>query len=269
MTRPNVLITGCSSGIGLAAAGAFADAGFDVLATMRDVGRADPSLAARGIEVRRLDVADDSAAAAVQAVIADRGGIDVVVSNAGIGIDGTTEELTVDDFRRSFETNVIGSVRLLQAVLPTWRAAGAGRFVAVSSIAGVFGQPFNDAYCASKAALEVMVESLHPVVAAQGIHLSLVEAGPVAGEFQNRYAGSGRDPSGPYAAARDRFRVVQDGGYAAAQTPAQIAAFLLQVATTEAPVLRYQTSEAVTKLVALKLKDLTGERITGLTARWT
>jgi NAD(P)-dependent dehydrogenase (short-subunit alcohol dehydrogenase family) len=166
-----VLITGCSSGIGLAASVEFARQGCDVVATLRDVGRSQPLRDALAdvdcdADIRVLDVADDdSVAAGVAAIVADHDGIDVVISNAGLGIDGTTEELSIADFRLSFETNVLGSVRLLHAMMPLWRSAGRGRFIAVSSVSGAIGQPFNDAYCMSKFALEGMLESLAPVAA--------------------------------------------------------------------------------------------------------
>lgn len=268
------LITGCSSGIGLAAAAEFARQGCTVVATLRNLDRAGPlrgALADAGprADVRTLDVADDeSVRATIKAIVADHGVIDVVVSNAGIGIDGTTEELTIDDFRTSFETNTLGSVRLLQAVMPTWRARQDGRFIAVSSMGGVVGNPFNDAYCASKFALEGLLESLHPVAAEHGIKVSLVEPGPVTGEFAHKYAPAGRTSDGLYAEARARFQVVQDGGYAAAQTNEEIADILWSVATSDAPLLRYQTSEMVSKVLGLKLKDMSGERVTGMTSRW-
>ena len=271
-----VLVTGCSSGIGLATAVEFARRGCSVVATMRDLGRSGAlrdALTAAGsqADVRVLDVAaDESVSSAVTSIEADHGGIDVVVSNAGLGIDGTTEELTLDDFRTSFETNVLGSVRLLHAVLPAWRARSGGRFVAVSSTAGVLGTPFNDAYCASKFALEGLLESLHPVAAVQGIFISLVEPGPVTGDFVTRqHAPAARSADGPYAAAQARFQAVQDAGYRTAQSNEEIAAVLWRVANVDAPVFRYQTSEEVSKLVGLKLKDVTGERVTGLTKHWT
>ena len=111
-----VLITGCSSGIGLAAAVEFARQGCDVVATMRNLDRSGPlrECARRGRAWRPTSVCSTSpttsrCATASPAVVADHGGIDVVVSNAGIGIDGSTEELTIDDFRASFETNVLGT----------------------------------------------------------------------------------------------------------------------------------------------------------------
>lgn len=274
MARPTVLITGCSSGIGLAAAVEFAGHGWDVVATMRDVGRSDAlraALAGAGVEaaIEMLDVADDgSVAEAVPRIAAAHGGVDVIVSNAGIGLDGTTEELFVDDFRRSLETNALGSVRLLQAVLPAWRARGSGRFVAVGSTAGALGMPFNDAYCMSKFALEGLLESLGPVVAAFGVRLAILEAGPVAGDFAHKYGAPAGRVDGPYAAARARFQAVQDGGYTTAQTSAEIAEVLFRLATMEQPPLRMQSSDSVAKLVGLKLADLSGARVTGLTRGW-
>ena len=271
-----VLITGCSSGIGLAAAVEFARRGCDVVATMRDLGRSgslSEALTDAGVsaDVRVLDVADDeSVSSVVRSIVADHGGVDIVISNAGIGIDGTTEELSIDDFRISFETNVLGTVRLLHALLPSWRERRSGRLIAVGSMAGVVGNPFNDAYCASKFALEGLLESLHPVAAQHGVSVTLVEPGPVTGDFAKKYVPSdrGSDASGPYAAARARFQVVQDGGYQVAETNEEIAEFLWGVARAAEPVLRYQTCDNVAKIVAVKLKDLTGERVTTMTSRW-
>ena len=131
---------------------------------------------------------------------------------------------------------MLGSVRLLHALLPVWRAHGGGRFIAVSSTAGIVGMPFNDAYCASKFALEGLLESLHPVVARHGILISVVEPGPVVGDFAHRSgAPAGRAPDGPYASARATFQAVQDGGYDAAQHDEEIAALLWQVASEPNP----------------------------------
>jgi NAD(P)-dependent dehydrogenase (short-subunit alcohol dehydrogenase family) len=269
-----VLITGCSSGIGLATTVEFARNGCEVVATMRDLARSQPLRAALdaarvGAELRTLDVADDvSVATGIEAVLVERGAIDVVISNAGVGIDGTTEELSIDDFRLSFETNTLGSVRLLKALLPSWRRQGGGRFLAVGSIAGVIGMPFNDAYCTSKFALEGVLESLQPVAAQHGVAISVVEAGPVAGEFADRYGPPAGRKDGVYETARSRFQQIQDGGYDTAQSAEEIAHCLWQIATDPAPALRYQTSEMVSRMLGVKLKDLDGTRVTGMTGKW-
>lgn len=276
MSEPrSVLITGCSSGIGLASAVKFAREGDMVVATMRDLGRSGAlrhALADAGVsaDVRVLDVADDvGTASGLAAVLADHGRIDVVISNAGIGIDGTTEELSVGDFRDSFETNVLGAVRLIHGVMPAWRARRGGRFIAVSSVSGAIGQPFNDAYCMSKFALEGLLESFAPVAAQFGVHVSMVEPGPVSGVFVDKSRGPHQQSSdGPYAEPRARFQAVQDSAFDAAQTNDEIAELLWDVATTDEPMLRYQTSELVEKMVGLKFKDMTGQRVLGMTSRW-
>lgn len=273
--RKVTLITGCSSGIGLATAVAFAQRGDAVVATMRHTADADSLRAALDgarvtADMRALDVADDdSVAGGIAAIISDYGQIDVVVSNAGIGCDGTTEQSTIADFRALFETNTLGAVRLLHAVLPGWRDRRAGRFISVGSLAGVVGQPFHDAYCASKFAVEGLLESMHPVVAQFGITVSIVEPGPVVSSFAGKLAApNARIDPGVYAASRQRFHEQQAISDAGAQSSADIAEMIVRVAGERRPVLRYQTSEMVQRLVGLKLNDMTGERITTLTSRW-
>jgi NAD(P)-dependent dehydrogenase (short-subunit alcohol dehydrogenase family) len=273
--RPVVAITGCGGGIGLATAAAFAERGYTVVASVRDPSRVEALTTAlapytTSSEIIGMDVTDDDAVAnGIIDVLKRYGHIDVVVSNAGLGFDGNVEELSIDDFRHTMEVNFFGSVRLLKAVMPAMRTAGSGRIIAVSSIAGNVGQPFNDSYCASKFALEGLFESFHPNAAAHGVHLSLIEPGPVSTDF----VGKSRGPADAsddqiYAAEREGWRAIQDGGFRTAQTAAQIAQQILDIATADAPHLRYQTSEGILKLTALKLKDLTGDRITNLTRNW-
>jgi hypothetical protein len=107
------------------------------------------------------------------------------------------------------------------------------------------------------------------VAASFGIHLSVVQPGPVAGEFVHKSRGpSGRSDDSPYTAARTRFQAVQDGGYETAQTNEEIAELIGRIAEEDTPKLRYQTSENVAKMVGMKLKDMSGERVTGFTRRW-
>src|SRR5438046_4357458 len=139
-TQPVALVTGASSGIGQAAAGALAGAGFRVAGTSRDASRVAPR---DGVTFLDLDVtSDESAAAAVGQVIARFGRIDVLVNNAGIGSAGAAEELSVAHDQRVFDINVFGLIRMTKAVLPHMRAQGGGRIVTVSSAAGFPPRPF-------------------------------------------------------------------------------------------------------------------------------
>jgi NAD(P)-dependent dehydrogenase (short-subunit alcohol dehydrogenase family) len=269
------IITGASSGIGLATSVALAQSGDTVVATMRDPGKAKPLLRAAddagvAVEVLPLDVTDDgSVTDCIDTVLERHGTIDILVNNAGVGCSGTLEELSADDFSRSLDVNFLGVVRTTKAVLPHMRAAGKGHLIAVSSIAGVFGQPFNDAYCASKFALEGLYEALSPVAAAFGVHVSVVEAGPVTGNFQQRSLGvQDRPASSPFLPLWQQFSAIAERGYEGAQTPQEIADAIVAVACDPAPALRYQSSPSVKRLLGLKLADVSGERITGMTRSW-
>src|SRR5213080_757154 len=149
------LVTGTSSGIGLSTAVALARKDFTVVATMRNLGKA-AALQARAkadgvaLDVRQLDVQDEhSVDACVRDVLRDHGRIDVLVNNAGAGFLGTLEQTSFEDLRRTMDINFFGVWRVTRAVLPAMRTARSGRIISVTSIGGLIGQPFNDAYCAA------------------------------------------------------------------------------------------------------------------------
>jgi len=201
----SVLVTGAGSGIGLATARAFALQGDRVFGSVRDeAGRAALTMAVQGGPSPRavqLDVTDERAVrSAVEIVIEEVGAIDVLVNNAGIAPVGPVETSTDDDWRRVFEVNVLGAVRVTRAVLPSMRAAGGGVIVNVSSINGRFAVPFLAAYSASKFGLEAMSESLLYEVEDYGIRVLVVEAGqfdtPI---FDKMRALPDPDPDSPYA----------------------------------------------------------------------
>ncbi len=275
---PVTLVTGCSSGIGLETALALAAAGHRVVATLRDPDRAGPlrdRAAAAGVEldVRRLDVTDDPGAAALVAeVAADLGPVDVLVNNAGAGWAGTLEQLGLDDLDTVLQTNFFGVARMTKLVLPAMRRRGSGRIVTVTSVGGVVGQPFNDAYCAAKFAVEGLMESLAPALTPLGVHVSLVEPGPVATEFIANVAPSlaGRPPrdDDPYAELFDGYVRRAMATFADAQTPDQVATVIVQAATDDPPAFRYQTSAAARAFVGTKLADLDGSAVTSMTGAW-
>jgi short-subunit dehydrogenase len=182
----SVLITGCSSGIGQAAALALHEAGRTVVATARNPATLS-GLADRGLRTLALDVTDeDSMRAAVDAA----GPIDVLVNNAGYGLYGTVEQLPMAEIRRQFETNFFGLVRLTQLVLPGMRAAGGGRILNVSSMGGRATLPGGAFYHASKYAVEALSDALRMEVARFGIDVVLIEPGPVRTPWNDVAAGS-------------------------------------------------------------------------------
>jgi NAD(P)-dependent dehydrogenase (short-subunit alcohol dehydrogenase family) len=195
-----------------------------------------------------------------------------MVANAGVGAMGTLEELTMEAIRAAMEVNFYGVVRTTKAVLPRMRARGAGRVIAVTSVGGVLGQPFTDAYCAAKFAVEGLYESLHPVMAAFGVRVSIVEPGPVATEFHAKSAGLGRDnldiEDTPYAALWERQTQFMAAGDSRKQDIDEAAATIVEAANAAEPLLRYQTSKFTRRLIAMKLADLDGSQVTGFTAGW-
>ncbi|MEP6650583.1 MAG: SDR family NAD(P)-dependent oxidoreductase, partial [Lapillicoccus sp.] len=188
MSSQVVLITGTSSGIGLETAVEAAVRGHLVVATLRDPDRAQPlrtAASAAGVEldVRTLDVTDSGAVEeCIADVVRDHGRLDCVVNNAGSGYVGTVENDTLEDVRAVLEVNFFAVVALTRAALPHLRASH-GRVVTVSSVGGVVGQPFNEAYCAAKFAVEGFMESLAPVAASVGVRVVVVEPGAVSSEF--------------------------------------------------------------------------------------
>jgi NAD(P)-dependent dehydrogenase (short-subunit alcohol dehydrogenase family) len=278
MSARVVLVTGTSSGIGLATAIAAAEAGFRTVATLRDTGRADAlrraaTVAGVDVDVRQLDVTDaGSVAACVEGVVAKHGRLDAVVNNAGAGHVGTIENETVQDVRRVMEVNFFGVVQVTKAAMPHLRASG-GRLVTISSVGGVIGQPFNEAYCAAKFAVEGFMESLAPVAARLGVTVSIVEPGAVASAFVAN-AGLGDpqaaiDAAGPYAESLSAYvqrTLRQFSG--SAQSAEQAAASVVEVLTAARPAFRVQTSSAARDFVATKLADLDGSAVTTLTGSW-
>ncbi|NXN99404.1 DHB1 dehydrogenase, partial [Rhinopomastus cyanomelas] len=191
MERTTVLITGCSSGIGLGLAArlaADADRRFKVYATMRDPAKGERLLQRFGghcpetLEVLQLDVTDPpSLAAAAQRVQGQQ--LDVLVCNAGVGLMGPLETCSERAMKDLFDVNFFGAVRTIQTFLPAMKRRRAGRIIISSSIGGLQGLPFNSVYCASKFALEGLCESLAIVLRPFGVHLTLVECGPVNTSF--------------------------------------------------------------------------------------
>jgi NAD(P)-dependent dehydrogenase (short-subunit alcohol dehydrogenase family) len=276
---PVALITGTSSGIGLSSAVAAARHGFTTVATLRDPSkdsalRAAAESAGVELDVRRLDVVDgDSITSCIDSVVADHGALDVLVNNAGRGFVGTIEQVSMEEMRDVMEVNFFGVVATTKAALPHLRASG-GRVVTVTSVGGVVGQPFNEAYCAAKFAVEGFMESLAPVAATVGVHVSVIEPGPVTTEFVNNV---GVDVAtmfaegGDYTPAMQAYLTHVMAEFAdpeSAQTGDDVAETVLGAMVTDSAAFRHQTSAWARTFTGYKLSDHDGSAVVGMTSDW-
>ncbi|MGO4592547.1 SDR family NAD(P)-dependent oxidoreductase [Leifsonia sp. 2TAF2] len=277
MTAPVLLITGSSSGIGLASAVAAARRGFRVVATMRDPAKSGALLDAcreAGVEldIQRLDVTDRESVAACFRHIRDTyGRLDALLNNAGAGHVGTVELESLEEIRAVLEVNFFGVVAVTQSALPLLRESQ-GRLVTVSSVGGVVGQPFNEAYCAAKFAVEGFLESLTPVAASLGVQVTIVEPGAVSTEFVAN-VGLGETPAAfgtPYEDALRSYLARTAGAFdpGVAQAPESVAEVIVGVLEAAEPPARIQTSENASRFAGVKLADLDGSRVQAVTSGW-
>jgi NAD(P)-dependent dehydrogenase (short-subunit alcohol dehydrogenase family) len=185
MTERSVLITGCSSGIGLASAREMKARGWRVFATARkpeDIARLKEQ---EGLESLYLDYAESQsiAAAAEHVLAATDGRLTALFNNGGYGQPGAVEDLKPHVLRAQFEANVFGWHDLTCRVIPAMRANGGGRIVFCSSVLGLMAAPYRGAYCASKFAIEALADTLRVELQETGIRIVLIEPGPIATRF--------------------------------------------------------------------------------------
>ena len=185
------LVTGSSSGIGLETALALARDGYETYASMRDVKKsAELEYAAKKenlkIKIIELDVdKEESIISAIKKISSDSGRLDVLVNNAGYGQFGCTEDITLDDFRKQFETNFFSIVKIIQEVSPIMRNQKSGIIVNISSVVGKIGLPGSPAYISTKFALEGLSECLRYELGQFGIKTTLIEPGVIKTNFFN------------------------------------------------------------------------------------
>jgi len=185
------LVTGSSSGIGLETALSLARDGYHTFASMRNLRKAgELEHAAKKenipVEIIELDVdKEESIISAVKKVATKNGKLDVLVNNAGYGQFGCTEDVSVEDFRKQFETNFFSVVRIIQEVAPIMRKQNSGNIINISSVAGRIGFPGSPAYISSKFALEGLGECLRYELGQFGIKTTLIEPGVIKTDFFN------------------------------------------------------------------------------------
>lgn len=267
--KKNILITGTSTGVGYEAALLFAKNDFKVYATMRNLDKSTPlkeAIAADNldIELLPLDVSDnESILKAVNTILEKDGKIDYLLNNAGAGFAKTLEQSTLEEIDWVTDVNYTGVVRTTKAVLPHMREARSGHIINVTSIGGLIGQPFNEAYCAAKFAVEGFTEALATYVSkAFNVKFSMVEPGGISTEFMTNAVSKTANDKGEFATgeyapifqkylegAQNRAEAGEASPY---QTGKEVAEIILDVALSENPPLRIRTSKWAEDFTQLK-----------------
>ncbi|XP_034044018.1 retinol dehydrogenase 8-like [Thalassophryne amazonica] len=268
-----VLITGCSSGIGLRIAVMLAkdeQQRYYVIATMRDLKRKEKLVEAAGntygktLSLAVLDVCSDESVKQCIDGIKDRR-VDILINNAGIGLVGPVESIPIEEMKKVFETNFFGVIRMIKEVMPDMKKRRAGHIIVISSVMGLQGVVFNDVYSASKFAMEGFCESLAVQLFKFNITLSMIEPGPVHTEFEKNMIEDVRQREYPGADADTihYFKNVYlpssiDIFDTMGQTPDDIARCTKKVIEASSPRFRNLTNPWYTPILALKYADETG-----------
>ncbi len=255
------LVTGCSSGIGFETALELSRADYFTYATMRNTSKAGKiqEIAKKEnlkLQVIELDVdKEESIKSAVKKIQEQKGRIDVLVNNAGYGLFGCLEDVSINELKAQFETNFFGVVRLIQEIAPTMRKQGSGIIVNVSSVAGRIGFPGTPAYISSKFALEGLSECMRYELSPFGIKTIIIEPGVIKTNFFSAMKVSEGKKDSPYKEITEK---VMNGVKMMAEmgTPAdEVAKTILKAIQTEEPLPRYIVgSDASMFLEAKKMK---------------
>jgi NAD(P)-dependent dehydrogenase (short-subunit alcohol dehydrogenase family) len=256
------IVTGSSSGIGLESALLLARNGYNTYATMRSPEK-DTSIKTAGqkeglpIRAVQLDVTDDSSVKnAVDHIISEAGRIDVLVNNAGYSLGGALEDLSMEEIKSQYETNLFGLIRVIQAVLPTMRKQRSGRILNLSSGAGIFGYPGGSAYVSTKFAVEGLSESIAYELEPFGIKVILIEPGFIRTNFANVMvvAKKAQDPASPYSELMQKIMASASELAKNASDAELVANVILDAASNPNPRLRYLAGKDVESWAAGKKK---------------
>lgn len=262
MTK-TVLITGASTGIGLATAQHLAESGYHVCATARDPSKAQElqelSKRVGNLFILPLDVNNKaSIQEAVKTMVRRLGRIDVLINNAGFGIYGPTETLTDGEIEAVFKTNVFATIWVIRAVLPFMIAQKEGRIINLSSIAGVVPSTNMPVYSAAKFAIESLSTTFNTHLAAFNIRTIVIQPGPVLTCFEPKteYGTHFEQDSNPYRdrlpLMREKWKEMMDKGH----SPLIVAQVIKEAIEDPNPRLRYQTSEEMEEKMKKHYKEM-------------
>ncbi len=260
MNRKTAIVTGTSSGFGMYCAIELAKAGFNVVSTMRNVGRAeallklaDENKVSDQIFLHALDVTSTDSIQIFKGYIKELPNIDVLVNNAGYALGGFSEELSINEYRLQFETNVFGVMAVTQSVLPFMRKNKRGRIINMSSISGKFGFPGLSPYTASKHALEGYSESLRLELRPFGIDVVLIEPGSYQTNIWSSIDNLTIDSQSPYSFYMDALLKNMESSKAGHGNPIDVANLVTKLAiSTKTPKLRYPIGKGVRLTLWLK-----------------
>jgi len=256
------VVTGSSSGIGFETSLALAREGYFTYATMRNLGKAEEikkisENEGLPLKVIELDVDNEqSAENAIKSIIDEKERIDVLVNNAGWGLWGTAEDVSLDEFREQFETNFFSVVRIIQKVAPVMRKQGSGNIVNISSVAGRIGFPVSTAYISSKFALEGLSESIRFELGQFGVNVIIIEPGVIKTKFFDSMRTAKKADEGE--TYRDITHKVVTGVKMMAEMgtpPKEVANVIINAIKQEKPLPRYIVgNDAMMFLEAKKMK---------------
>jgi NAD(P)-dependent dehydrogenase (short-subunit alcohol dehydrogenase family) len=260
MKQRTAIVTGSSSGFGMLTVIELALKGFTVIATMRDINKSESLLTLAKenkvedfIHVQLLDVSSSESIHLFLGILGNYPPVDVLVNNAGFALGGFSEQLSVDEYRRQFETNFFGVIAVTQAVLPLMRTKKQGRIINISSISGRLGFPGLSAYVASKHALEGYSESLRLELKPFGIDVSLIEPGSYQTNIWASVDGMEINPESPYTSYMESLLDEIEGGKAKHGNPREVAKLAAQIASQQkSPDLRYPIGTGVKTMLRLK-----------------
>lgn len=256
------LVTGSSSGMGFTTAIMMARTGIHTYASMRNLKKSKTitelaSAEKLPLQVIQLDVNDKkSVKEAITKIVTEKERIDVLVNNAGYGLFGSLEDVSIEEMKAQFETNFFGVIRVTQLVLPIMRKQKSGTIVNVSSVGGRIGLPILSAYQSTKFALEGLSESMSYELEPFGIKVVIIEPGAIRSNIMNSsiWAKKSQDPKSPYYSQlqkiKDHFKSMMENE---SSPPEEVAKVILEAITSENPQLRYAVGHDAATLIQARV----------------